>query len=119
MAAVASESEQVVDQANEGVLAEQKPVDEKISEEEPKEEGAFNDLRIFVGKFLIFLYFPVCVKKCKWTRGLGQNFFSSRYFLKFPRILLLFALKGVSPHAKVNEKSKILLIKQDFVQFSR
>ena len=39
MAAVASESEQVVDQANENTLAEEKPADEKLTEEQPKEGG--------------------------------------------------------------------------------
>lgn len=39
MAAVASESEQVVDQANENMLAEEKPADEKLTEEQPKEGG--------------------------------------------------------------------------------
>lgn len=39
MAAVASESEQVVDQANENILAEEKPAGEKLIEEEPKEGG--------------------------------------------------------------------------------
>lgn len=51
MAAVASESEQVVDQANAGILVEEKPADEKITEEEAKEEGALYGLRIFVDKF--------------------------------------------------------------------
>ncbi|XP_078365373.1 mRNA cap guanine-N(7) methyltransferase-like isoform X2 [Oculina patagonica] len=37
MAAVASESEQVVDQSNAGILAEEKPADEKITEKEAKE----------------------------------------------------------------------------------
>ena len=61
MAAVASESEQVVDQANEGVLAEQKPVDEKITEEEPKEGGAFFHLRIFVASLWSSYIF-----RCVW-----------------------------------------------------
>lgn len=39
MAAVASESEQVVDQANENILAEEKPVDDNLTEEKPKEGG--------------------------------------------------------------------------------
>ncbi len=41
MAAVASESEQVVDQANAGILAEEKPADEKITEKEAKKGGGF------------------------------------------------------------------------------
>jgi len=39
MAATVSESEQVVDQTNESILAEEKPADEKLTEEQPKEGG--------------------------------------------------------------------------------
>lgn len=48
MAAVASESEQVVDQANENILAEEKPADEKLTEEQPNEGGKLSHSRGFV-----------------------------------------------------------------------
>ena len=39
MADVVSESDQAVDQANETILAEEKPADEKLTEEKPEEGG--------------------------------------------------------------------------------
>lgn len=50
MAATVSESEQVVDQTNESILVEEKPADEKLTEEQPKEGGMLSHWRGFVAK---------------------------------------------------------------------
>lgn len=43
MAAVASESEQVVDETNAEISAQEKPASEKLTEEEQKDGGTFPD----------------------------------------------------------------------------
>lgn len=65
MAAVASESEQVVDQTNAGILVEEKPADEKIAEEDAKEAGAFLIYEFFSASFDLQI-FSVCMEKCKF-----------------------------------------------------
>lgn len=63
MAATVSESEQVVDQTNESILAEEKPADENLTEEQPKEGGMLSHWWGFVAKSWSTAIFW-CVEKC-------------------------------------------------------
>ena len=64
MADVVSESDQAVDQANETILAEEKPADEKLTEEKPEEGGKLSHWRGFVASRDLQQFSLPCVEKC-------------------------------------------------------
>lgn len=89
MAAVASESEQVVDQANENILAEEKAVDDNLTEEKPKEGGKLSQWRGFVASRDLQQFSGRVWESVHVTRGLYSNTFPFSDRPKFHQDLLV------------------------------